>query len=201
MKLQKLFNYAVVLVAGVAIGAGLMYTKLNSQISSQTADSKLQTYIISEDVVYSEYQSEAIYREIQNEDGTKLIIKAKEHPAMITITFAEPIAPDFFVGCGVIGGHYEMFADDPEYDPLGIGVDYAVELTNRIRQEVPGVTEDIYAEGYELEMHIADSHVDRLEEIIDEVLEIINEHNSTPQDAQDPQGDPVLQDSIQSDPL
>lgn len=204
MKTKKYLGYVAVLVVGLLIGAGL-HAKMTPTSTTQL-DSEQQAYVATAEYLnYGDYQTDKIHREIENGDGTKLVITARKNPAMITFVFAEPIAPDFFVGCGGIGGAYEIFMDNPEYDPLNIGVDYAAELTSRIRQEVAGVTEDIYAEGYELKVFVAESHTDRLEDIIDEILEVIDEQDSiqnpAQQDAQDPQGIPDLQDGVQSDPV
>lgn len=102
-------------------------------------------------------------------------VKNFSNPCSIGFVLTDPIAPDYYVGTGSIGSGYSIYADDPDWDPLGIGTDDVMTLIDRIRQEVPGITEDVYACGYELDVIIAESYLSCRDDIIENVLAIIEE--------------------------
>lgn len=160
MKVKKVISY--VLACAVAFVLGFA---LRPVIKPATA---LQ--------VVQNQENEIDTQLLTADNGAHLVIKADyQNPARVDFVLPEPIAPDFFVGYGDIGGNYDIFQNNPARDPLGIGVDEALALTERIRSEVPGITDNIYAYGYELSITIADSHLSRKDEIIKEVIAIIQE--------------------------
>jgi len=101
------------------------------------------------------------------------VVQYNDNPCAITFVLTEPIAPDFYVGFGCIGSGYSMYVDDPKFDPMGVGVDRALSLISQIRYEVPGVTEDVYARGHTLDIHIAESYLPCRDKIVEQVLAII----------------------------
>lgn len=168
MSNKRIASYVVVFLVALCLGAGL-----HASLTSKAAPAAIEVEAMSHDEIKAQ-RTETVYREIANEDGTKFVVKTGPNPAVLTFIFAEPITPDFFVGTGSVGRGYEMFLDDPEYDPLNVGVDYVLDLQSRIRQ-LPGVTEDVHARGYELSVYIAESHFDRMDEIVDAIIDTINE--------------------------
>jgi hypothetical protein len=115
-----------------------------------------------------------------------IVVKA-DYPneAVVEFTLPKAIAPDFFVGYG-LGRVYEIFTEDPETrDPMGIGTDNTMRLIKQIRSEVSGLTENVYAKGYELTITITKSHLDRKDQIIEEALVIIRDFLDNPSDLAD----------------
>lgn len=122
----------------------------------------------------------------------EIVVQYNPNPCAITFVLAEPIAPDFYVGYGSIGSSYDRYMNDPDSDPMNIGINRAMDLVNQIRHEVPGITEDIYARGYELDVHIAESYLHCKDEIVEQVLFIIAgdyvSHHLAPQPSGHAQG-------------
>lgn len=176
MDKKKIMGYVAIFFVALCLGAGL-HASVASKATpiSEATLTPVKPEAVNGDGVVVE-KTGTVYKEIVNDDGTKFIVKIGSNSARLTFVFAEPVAPDFFVGSGSLCGGYEIFLDDPQYDPLNIGVDHILSLVGRIRQ-LPGVTEDVYARGYELVVYIAESHLDRTDEIIDAILDIINEQS------------------------
>lgn len=108
-------------------------------------------------------------------DDTKLVVKNEiDTCGRLEFVLPKPVAPDFFIGHGLIGGMWEVHLDNlAKWDPLDIGVENALALIGRIRREVPGTTEETYVKGYELTVGIAESHFCRVDKIIGEITAII----------------------------
>lgn len=105
-----------------------------------------------------------------------VINDSHQNPARVDIVFDRLIAPDFYVGYGLIGGSFEMFLDNPErWDPLGIGVERIMDLELQLRQNVLGLSEEIHARSYELSFEIIESHLHRKDEVIAEVIAYCSE--------------------------
>lgn len=166
MRIKRFASYVAVFAVAFILGTSFR-PDVSTNIPQTVENHEVKTGVA---------QSLAMYDYAQF--GTAQLVVRADYPNPNRIDFiaTEPIAPDFFVGHGSVGRGYAVFLDDPEkWDPLGVGIDGALSLIDRIRNEVPGVTEDIYAQGYTLSVTIADSHLLRKSDIIEEIVEIIQE--------------------------
>lgn len=103
-----------------------------------------------------------------------VVMRRNPNPCSLTFIFSEPIAPDFYVGYG-LGRGYDIFVDNPQkWDPLGIGVDKPMALATAVRN-INGVTDDVYAKGYSLTVIIAESHLERRDDLIGTIEETIGD--------------------------
>lgn len=162
MKVKKVMSYIVVSVVAFLLGFILRPSTEPTTTFRAAPDQEVGTIAV---------------QSLPTDNRAHLVVKA-DYPNQNRIDFVltEPVAPDFYVHYGVFGNEYSTFLDNPKrWDPLGVGIDKALNLIERVRNEVPGITEDIYAHGYELSITIADSHLSRKTEIIEEVIAIIQE--------------------------
>lgn len=160
---RKVVCSILAVIVAMFVGAGL-HSILTSKDAPRETDTAIRTV-----------PTPGTSEECEQDGIARLVINADyQNAAIIEFVFAEPIAPDFPVGYGPIGGGYDTFLDDSDkWDPLGIGVEDPMRLINRIRKRVRGVTKNIYAEGYALKLEIAESHLSRKKEIIAEVIALI----------------------------
>ena len=109
-------------------------------------------------------------------DGHEVIISVFPNPQKVRFFLPDLIAPQFFVGNGMISRGYEVFLNDPEkWDPQSIGVEKALDLIAHIQRENREVTE-AYAEQTELSVIIGMDFVSRKDEIIESILQSICDH-------------------------
>lgn len=113
-------------------------------------------------------------------DPEIVVIADYPNRAIVEFVLTEPIAPFFYVGEGDVGMRKWISDADGQWrwDPLHAGIDDALALMDKIRQGVDGLEGGVApsgmsAEGYTIRIRIAESHLGRKAEIIEQVLEII----------------------------
>lgn len=171
MERKYKFGYGYItvsLVLGIMIGfviGALFYTALSQQAKAAYDEAMAKEYA---GVNYGSYTS------FELTDGHEIILETVPNAQKVNLYLPVDVAPNFFVGNGMIGGSYEMYLDnDPEeWDPKNIGVDGALDLIGVIQQEIPEATE-AYARQTEIGITLGMDFVSRRGEIIDSIIESI----------------------------
>ena len=103
-----------------------------------------------------------------------VVVEYMPNRSVVKFTSDKLLAPDTYIGYGIVGSVHNLSAfDEKKYNPKGVDVNRTISLLDQVVC-LDGITGSIYAENYTLTVHIALSHLDRRNQIVEQVADIIN---------------------------